>query len=597
MWTRFTERELLEGNMRIDKIHIKGFRNFDDIEISFQKKTLIIGANDVGKSNLLFALRLLFDKSISESDLELTDSDYNAYTNADTIEITVTICDVVEECLKSAFDGALKDGKIIIQYKNSKQTSYSMYWGYSEDTLSEIQTRQYIKRLNMQYLDANRNLTSFMNRERTKMLQISKDKRTEDDIDFDNSLINQIQTDLDGINNKVSSLKYVSSSLESVNAELSELSIHNDGQEVKYVSGNSKADGLLNNLVLSYSTESGPLSIGGDGRNNQIFIATWIAKQKSESNIDHVTFYAIEEPEAHLHPHQQRKLSEYIQNHLTEQIFITTHSPQIITRFNPSNIIRLFQKNKYTLAACGGEKAYITKVFNDFGYRLNTISAETFFADGVFLVEGVSEVLFYTALSKTIGIDLDRLNISILSVEGVGFKPYIAVCDSLQIPWVLRTDNDIFSKPTNKPTTGFYAGLSRAKGIIIDLNLDAPDTVAYWEKYSYLNEWPLDAGQSKDNITFHDIFREKLKSLRIYLSDMDLETDIANTALQPILCDYYSNTDVNRVIEAMKKKKAENMLGFLKQNEGELSVLISDKIVEPLTTLSSLVVERMKQDV
>ena len=583
--------------MRIDKIHIKGFRNFDDIEISFQKKTLIIGANDVGKSNLLFALRLLFDKSISESDLELTDSDYNAYTNADTIEITVTICDVVEECLKSAFDGALKDGKIIIQYKNSKQTSYSMYWGYSEDTLSEIQTRQYIKRLNMQYLDANRNLTSFMNRERTKMLQISKDKRTEDDIDFDNSLINQIQTDLDGINNKVSSLKYVSSSLESVNAELSELSIHNDGQEVKYVSGNSKADGLLNNLVLSYSTESGPLSIGGDGRNNQIFIATWIAKQKSESNIDHVTFYAIEEPEAHLHPHQQRKLSEYIQNHLTEQIFITTHSPQIITRFNPSNIIRLFQKNKYTLAACGGEKAYITKVFNDFGYRLNTISAETFFADGVFLVEGVSEVLFYTALSKTIGIDLDRLNISILSVEGVGFKPYIAVCDSLQIPWVLRTDNDIFSKPTNKPTTGFYAGLSRAKGIIIDLNLDAPDTVAYWEKYSYLNEWPLDAGQSKDNITFHDIFREKLKSLRIYLSDMDLETDIANTALQPILCDYYSNTDVNRVIEAMKKKKAENMLGFLKQNEGELSVLISDKIVEPLTTLSSLVVERMKQDV
>ena len=35
-------------DMRIEKIHIKGFRNFDDEEILFQPKTLIIGANDVG---------------------------------------------------------------------------------------------------------------------------------------------------------------------------------------------------------------------------------------------------------------------------------------------------------------------------------------------------------------------------------------------------------------------------------------------------------------------------------------------------------------------------------------------------------------------
>ena len=51
--------------MRIEKIHIKGFRNFEDEEIFFQPKTLIIGANDVGKTNLLYALRILFDKSIS----------------------------------------------------------------------------------------------------------------------------------------------------------------------------------------------------------------------------------------------------------------------------------------------------------------------------------------------------------------------------------------------------------------------------------------------------------------------------------------------------------------------------------------------------
>ena len=85
--------------MKISSIHIKGFRNFDDENITFQDKTLIIGANDVGKTNLIYALRLLFDKSISERDLELSDSDYNAYSGTNKIEITVTITDIVEECL------------------------------------------------------------------------------------------------------------------------------------------------------------------------------------------------------------------------------------------------------------------------------------------------------------------------------------------------------------------------------------------------------------------------------------------------------------------------------------------------------------------
>ena len=42
--------------MRIEKIHIKGFRNFEDEEIFFQPKTLIIGANDVGKMHCAFFL-------------------------------------------------------------------------------------------------------------------------------------------------------------------------------------------------------------------------------------------------------------------------------------------------------------------------------------------------------------------------------------------------------------------------------------------------------------------------------------------------------------------------------------------------------------
>ena len=129
--------------MKISIIHIKGFRNFDDEQITFQDKTLIIGANDVGKTNLIYALRLLFDKSISERDLELSDSDYNAYSGTNEIEITVTITDIVEECLLSTFGGSIKDGTLLIRYTNSKGGSYQLFVGFSENTLTEITTRQY----------------------------------------------------------------------------------------------------------------------------------------------------------------------------------------------------------------------------------------------------------------------------------------------------------------------------------------------------------------------------------------------------------------------------------------------------------------------
>ena len=457
--------------MRIANIHIKGFRNFDDEKITFQDKTLIIGANDVGKTNLIYALRLLFDKSISERDLELSDSDYNAYSETNQIEITVTITNVVEECLLSTFVGAVKDGTVLIRYTNSKNGAYQLFNGFSEDTLVEIQSRQYIRRLNMQCVDTNRDLLGFLKHERAQILQLAKEKLTEDAILEDEKKSIEIQEKLDFINAQVNSMNYITTALDHVNQELDELSIHNEDQSVQFIAGENDAGKLLDNLKLGYSSADHALTLGGDGRNNQIFLATWIAKQNIQKDIDHVTFYAIEEPEAHLHPHQQRKLSEYIQNHFNDQVLITSHSPHIASRFDPKSLVRLYSKSKFTHSACGGCSAMLQKVIADFGYRLNALSAEVFFSDGVFLVEGTSEVLFYNALAKALNIDLDRLNISILSVEGIGFKPYVAVCNALNIPWTLRTDNDIFAKPTNNPTKQYYAGISRIMGILKDIGL------------------------------------------------------------------------------------------------------------------------------
>ncbi len=579
--------------MKIEKVHIKGFRNFEDEEIVFQPKTLIIGANDVGKINLLYALRILFDKSISEHDLELNDSDYNAYSNADTIEITATICDVTEDCLLSTFGGAIKDGSVIIRYTNSKNGQYSIWMGYNEEVLAEYPTRQYIKRLNMQYVDTNRDLFKFLKQERMQILQILKELLKEEQKEADEEKTKGIQNALNEINNQINSLNYVLSALENVNTELAELSADNEDQKIRFIAGESDAGKLLDNLTLSFSTGNNLLSIGGDGRNNQIFLATWIAKQNIQKNVDHVTFYAVEEPEAHLHPHQQRKLSIYIQEKFGEQIFITTHSSHIAAKFTPANILRLYTLKKKTYAASGGCSDILKEVFENFGYRMNALSAECFFASGVFLVEGVSEVLFYTALSNAINVDLDRLNITILSVEGVGFKPYIAVCDALNIPWVMRTDNDVFAKPSKKPEKNYYAGVSRIMGILSQIENADNELIQYWAEHNKENEWAYKTKPTTQAIGLNKYIRENITSYGIYLSNVDLETDLAQSSLYAILKKYYGKRTESSLVKAMQKYKAKNMMNFLSEKHSELGILSEDDISKPLISLKNSVEERI----
>ena len=67
--------------------------------------------------------------------IELSDSEYNAYSGTDSIEITVTACDITKDCLLSAFGGAIKGGRTVVRYTNNKGGQYSISNGYDEAVL------------------------------------------------------------------------------------------------------------------------------------------------------------------------------------------------------------------------------------------------------------------------------------------------------------------------------------------------------------------------------------------------------------------------------------------------------------------------------
>lgn len=554
-------------------MHLKGFRNFKDSIINFNKSTLVIGANDIGKSNMLHALRILLDKSFSEIDVEPSELDFHIgnEVNSEQAEITITFKNVTEDAVLSVLKGNVGDNsETIIKYIAKKSDlSYKIFVGHSQNSLQEASNRFYLKYINLKYIQSQRDLELFIRKEKKQLLRIAQQLLNEDDAGFDEVLLAEIGIDLESLNSKISQLKYVSSATNDVNQELKKLAHHHVNYEVQLDAGAIGVNDFIDKLQLGAVNNGSNVMLGGDGRNNQILLALWKAKSMIEHDMDNeVVFYVVEEPEAHLHPHQQRKLASYLIDELPGQTIITSHSPQIAVNFKPNSIVRLFSKDGATIAASQGCSNCIASGWEDMSYRMSILPAEAFFSNGVFLVEGPSELLFYNELANRLGIDLDYSNLSILSVDGISFRVYVKILTALEIPWVMRTDNDI-SKISGKKEWQ-YAGINRCLRLAGLESFEHSDHEIKPQETIINGDWKV----VSDSIEKHGI----------YLSMVDLETDLVNELSVPILAaTKKSNNSI--AIAYLQKKKALHMRKLLKDIKCSLNALVAGELAKPLHKL------------
>lgn len=229
--------------------------------------------------------------------------------------------------------------------------------------------------------------------------------------------------------------------------------------------------------------------------------------------------FLLEEPESHLHfPLQAMTIRKII----NKQFIITTHSPQVVLEFNPYSIIRLyFDKNKKTKIAKNGCSEEVQDEVIDFGYRYNLITGSMFFSSGVFLVEGTSELLLFKFLAKKLNMDLEKYNIMIISVEGIGFEPYIKLLNKLEIPFSLRTDNDVVQNEKSKKY--YHSGIIK---LIKYYNLLRPNSDKQLLKTNFEKQESLDLTERAKNELKENI--EKFNKTGLLLSELDLENDLVN---------------------------------------------------------------------
>lgn len=61
----------------ISRVNIKNFRNFRNTDIALEHKQVVIGENNVGKTNLLKAIQLILDPTFSDNDRILSSNDFH----------------------------------------------------------------------------------------------------------------------------------------------------------------------------------------------------------------------------------------------------------------------------------------------------------------------------------------------------------------------------------------------------------------------------------------------------------------------------------------------------------------------------------------
>ena len=576
--------------MHLDHIYIKGFRNFKEVTVHFNKHSLVIGANDVGKTNLIYAMRLLLDRGLSDYDYELSDSDFYAYEDTNEVIIRIYFTEVKDDCVVARMPGKISDDdKLVLQYKatkNGKKIDYQFFCGKSdsEEDLGAIDSPFYRKFLNLKYISSRRDFWGFINKSKNLLLNQAKENREPETIIADDALYEDISKKLEYVDEKIPELSYVKNATEQLNKELDKLSIHHKEQKIVFDTSTTEIDRVISSVSLASKHEDKNMIIGGEGRINQIYLSLWASQNENSDISNEVSIICVEEPEAYLHPHQQRELAAYLGKTLKGEVILTSHSPFIVSEFSPNSIIRLYKEDNETLVASDGCSKVIEEGIDGLGYRMSVIPAEAFFSDYAILVEGPSELLLYKTLAAQLELDLDRLNISVLSVEGVDFVTYIKILNAMCIEWSMRTDNDVMKIP--KKDEYRYAGIERAlKCMEEGCNLSTEEKALIEENRPHLRGFNDRDNIPEKNRNAAESIRKLLDGFSIQTANVDLETDLMNSPLSKALKEYYDADEEmtdEAIIELMQKHKGLNMYHFLQEKKDQLKVLKDDRIASLL---------------
>ncbi|WP_337663438.1 ATP-dependent nuclease [[Ruminococcus] lactaris] len=494
----------------ISRVVIKNFRNFKNVDVCLGHKQIIIGENNVGKTNFLRALQLVLDPTLSDEDRMLQESDFNdsiknPMENKEEILIEIYIDNYDQnKTILAVFQDATvmtEDGKEVLKFTyrffpyinegGVAEYQYNIYKGNDETKKFGSYERKY---LNIKVVKALRDVEGEMRNSRTSPIQkmlknyaidkqdlehIAEEYRKNGEkilnldelVDLTNNINKRFGMVL-GNNDFDVSLRAmeinpakVLSSLKLLMAQRNTTEISLGLNNILYISMILQLlqDKTIPSLIKAEKYMELSSIPGGEilkatyeeSKNGNYFLNDDISEIQQEKLYTFmsknmpiskgVTILAIEEPEAHLHPVNQRLIYRDVIQNSSNSVLLTTHSTHITAIAPIDSIVHLHDDGER------GTEIHATAAmpisdgeFLDVERYLDVKRGEIYLGKAVLLVEGIAEEYLIPQFANLLGKPLDEKGIIVCNINCTNFTPYVKLLRSLDIPYAVITDGDYY---------------------------------------------------------------------------------------------------------------------------------------------------------
>lgn len=526
--------------LHISRVEIENFRNFKHLLIDpFPATAVIVGENNVGKSNLLYALRILLDPDLPESARNLRqESLYDGsggVGKAATVRIEVELSGFGDDPRACAvlYDLYVNDDppRARIEYRYEPRQAmfdsagpgespaaitiadydWSVAGGPAQDPRPiRAEPRRYI---GMRVLPALRDASDELSRRRSPLGDLLERLTPDPEIlkraaanvdDAMNNLLNddavgRLQTSIrDHTTDMVGPALDVRPTLGIATAAPEQML-----RQIRLFTDVDRRRGLTETSV---------------GTANVLYLALLLeaVRQRRASNEHVTTILGVEEPEAHLHVQVQRRLFGYLLRQ-EPSLLLTSHSPHIAAVSPLRSIVLLRATAAGSVATTTAHSGLSVPQQADLERYLDATRAELLFARLALLVEGDAERFVVPALANAAGFDLDEHGVSVISVQGTDFAPFRALLgtNGLNIPHLILTDGDRVVDPYPATSDGLLRGLRLANTEIVN------------HLIRLFPEHPRIQGHRSLDSTHDSDIREELVNDGVFVGDTTLEVDIA----------------------------------------------------------------------
>jgi putative ATP-dependent endonuclease of OLD family len=536
----------------IDCVRIANFRGIKNLEVNLSILTMLVGANNSGKTSFLKALHLALGtdrKGITRDDI------YNdGIIDPETLEIIIDVRiisvdadgnriqefeekwaeseDLSGDYIKFDADGnqfvafrtRYKFDILTQSYKAEIKLLKQWFLFANWQEKSEEDKFARPKSISSIFIDAQRDIQLDLN-DRTSFLGKLTNKP-----DLDPDVVTKIENQIIDLNEQIINgsepLKFLKEKLQELNN-----TVNSAGNGVEIMPMNKKLKDIGRNMNINFkdtNTESFPLEYHGMGTRSWASLLTlsayisWLEK----INNPYFPILAIEEPEAHLHPNAQRQLYSQLQNIFGQKV-ISTHSPFVAAQCNLMNL-RHFYKDEIGLKVGqlmlneDEDRTIISKL----DYFVLQSKGELIFSKAIVLMEGATEeqslpLLFNEKFKK----HSFEYGINFISVGGKDYLPYLIIANFLNIKWYILSDGDqnseseVISQVTKIKETGYEENL---------YILDNVDFEEYLVNHDFVKELiiAINAYFSRDYFPsefIEEFDQQKMKGgvLRNYKGDVD----------------------------------------------------------------------------